>query len=113
MSDFLRKSSPFEATEDEIRMPGKGGAVTSLGEHSVFVRTRLSESAVEILQRELGVPEFENLAWVEMKLLVQKMGSRAEAEWEKEELRERLAEEGGEDGQEDVDKEEGGMSVKE
>ena len=72
MSAYLRKASQFEVAEEEVRLP-HGRPIGSLGEHSVLVRTRLSEAATAILEEELGHKEFEEQAWVAVRVHVEKM----------------------------------------
>lgn len=74
VSGYLRKNSPFEVTEDEVRLPGTGKPITTLGNHAVLVRMKLSKSQVAILSEELGANEFEERAWVKMELIVQQAG---------------------------------------
>lgn len=56
--------------------------ITSLGEHSVLVRTKLSDAAIAILEEELGGKEFERQAWVELTVRVEKMSAKREIGWE-------------------------------
>ncbi|CAM9963907.1 unnamed protein product [Scytosiphon promiscuus] len=72
VSDYLRKNSPFDVTEEDVRLPGSGKPVSTVGTHAVLVRTQLSESASAILVEEFGgAKELEEEAWVRMELIVE------------------------------------------
>eukprot|EP00903_Cladosiphon_okamuranus_P016139 g14894.t1 len=75
ISGYLRKNSPFEITEEEVRLPGTGKPIATLGKHRVLVRTQLSDAEAGVLASELGAKEFEEQAWVEMELIVEQMGA--------------------------------------
>lgn len=78
-------------SEDEVRLPGTGKPIATLGKHAVLVRTKLSESEVAILSEELGAKELEEQSWVEMELIVEQAGVAAQVKLGEEE------EEGAED----------------
>lgn len=72
----------------------RGQPISSLGQHSVMVRAILSEEARGILEEELGVQEFEKLAWVQMKVVVEKTRAKALREKDKGEEEEDVVDEG-------------------
>lgn len=112
VSGYLRKNSPFEVTEEEVRLPGSGKPITTLGKHTVLVRTKLSESDTAILAGELGAQELEEKAWVQVELVVEQMsvGSKGKRQGlGKEETEEE--EEAGEEEEEEGEKKTGDMSV--
>ncbi|CAB1111637.1 unnamed protein product [Ectocarpus sp. CCAP 1310/34] len=115
VSGYLRKNSPFEVTEEEVRLPGSGKPITALGQHTVLVRTKLSESETAILARELGAKELEEKAWVQVDLTVEQMsvggkGKRRGLGKEEDAGEEEEAGEEGEEGEEG-EKKTGDMSV--
>lgn len=79
VSDYVRKNSPFEVTEEDVRLPGKGKPISTIGTHAVMVRTKLSESASAILEEEFGgAEELEEKAWVQMDLIVEQTQASGE-----------------------------------
>ncbi|CAM9556404.1 unnamed protein product [Ectocarpus sp. 12 AP-2014] len=116
VSGYLRKNSPFEVTEEEVRLPGSGKPITALGKHTVLVRTKLSESETAILAGELGTKELEEKAWVQVDLTVEQMsvgGKGKRRGLGKEEEAGEEEEEAGEEGEEgeEGEKKTGDMSV--
>lgn len=94
MSGYLRKNWQLEIEEAEVRMP-RGQPISSLGQHSVMVRAILSEDARGILGKELGAQEFDKLAWVQMKVIVEKTRAKTLREEDKgEEEEEDVGDEG-------------------
>lgn len=84
-----------------MRLPGTGKPITTLGKHSVLVRTKLSDAEAGVLADELGTKELEEQAWVKMELIVEQMGTGGKGkprgkEEEEEEVEEGVEEEGGE-----------------
>ncbi|CAM9280310.1 unnamed protein product, partial [Ectocarpus fasciculatus] len=112
VSGYLRKNSPFEVTEEEVRLPGSGKPITTLGQHTVLVRTKLSESDTAILAGELGAKELEEKAWVQVELVVEQMsvGSKGKRQGLGKEETEG-EEEAGEEEEKEGEKKTGDMSV--
>lgn len=84
-------------TENEVRLPGTGKPIATLGKHAVLVRTKLSESEVAILSEEFGAKKFEEQAWVEMDLIIEPAGVGAKGKLRGKEEEDQEQEEGAED----------------
>lgn len=110
ISGYLRKNSPFDIAEEEVRLPGTGKPIATLGKHKVLVRAKLSEAEAGILAGELGAKGFEEQAWVEMELIVEQMGVGVKGKLRGKEEAEEGAEEG-EEGEEEVEGEEKGRDM--